>query len=243
VDRRAAGLLDLAMPRPFLVDRPSGDLFRFILARPTLEQALLGELELAYSLVAPRALWQTSQPPMFPFLTTRGQSIRLSAALHAMPYDQVRTLYRTLLVFATVGVVILAVGLVEFVYFEPPGQASGAKARIVGVYAFDPATDATSGSDQSQFARTQQFAAVVDWSSLPSNLTVDARWYDAFGDVVGRVGPSTPDQLTDKRIVPVIVPPGFHHSLPGHYTFVVERIQGGVPIEVLARRIVLVQRT
>ena len=178
---------------------------------------------------------------MFPFLTTRGQSIRLSAALHSVPYDQVRTLYRTLLVFATVGVVILAVGLVEFVYFEPPGQASGAQARIVGVYAFDPVTHTTSGPDQSQFARTQQFAAVVDWSSLPSNLTVDARWYDAFGDVVGRVGPGTPDQLAGQQVVPVIVPPGFHHSLPGHYTFVVERIQGGIPVEVLARRMVLVR--
>ncbi len=159
------------------------------------------------------------------------------------PYDQVRTLYRTLLVFATVGVLILIVGLVEFVHFEPPGQASGATARIVGVYVFDPATGTTSGPDQSQFARMHQFAAVVDWSSLPGDITVDARWYDAFGDVVGRAGPGTPDQLAGQRIVPVVVPRGFHYSLPGRYTFVVERIQGGVPVEILARRIVLVQRT
>ena len=159
------------------------------------------------------------------------------------PYDQVRTLYRTILVFATVGVLILIVGLVEFVHFEPPGQASGASARIVGVYLFDPATGATSGSDQSQFARAQQFAAVVDWSSLPGGITVDARWYDAFGDVVGRAGPGTPDQLAGRQVVPVVVPKGFHHSLPGTYTFVVERIQDGIPVEVLARRIVLVQRT
>jgi hypothetical protein len=33
-----------------------------------------------------------------------------------------------------------------------------------------------------------------------------------------------------------------HHNLPGNYTFVVERLQGGVPVEVLARRIVLVER-
>jgi hypothetical protein len=32
------------------------------------------------------------------------------------------------------------------------------------------------------------------------------------------------------------------HNLPGDYTFVVERLQGGVPVEVLARRIVLVER-
>jgi len=43
-------------------------------------------------------------------------------------------------------------------------------------------------------------------------------------------------------IVPVKVPQGLHHNLPGHYTFVVERLQGGVPVEVLARRLVLVER-
>jgi len=162
--------------------------------------------------------------------------------LPTAPYDQVRTLYRTILVFATVGVLILIIGLVEFVHFEPPGQASGAKARIVGVYVFDPATGTTSGSDESQFAHTQQFAAVVDWSSLPGGIEVDARWYDAFGDVVGRAGPGTPEQLAGHQVVPVVVPSGFHHSLPGSYTFVVERLQDGIPVEVLARRIVLVQR-
>ena len=163
--------------------------------------------------------------------------------MQGAPYDQVRTLYRTLLVFATVGVLILAVGLVEFVYFEPPGQATGAQARVVGVYTYDPTTGTVGGMDQSQFGRTQEFAAVVDWSTLPANLVVDARWYDGFGDIVGRVGPGTPQQLSADTIIPVIVPVGFHHSLPGHYTFVVERFQGGVPVEVLARRIVLVQRT
>jgi len=177
------------------------------------------------------------------FLTTRWQSIRLSAALQGAPYDQVRTLYRTLLLFATVGVVILAVGLVEFVYFEPPGQATGATAHIVGIFQYDPATGRVVGHDESLFPRTQEFAAVVDWSSLPSRLTVDARWYDAFGDIVGRVGPATPEQLAGDTVVAVSVPQGFHHSLPGHYTFVVERLQGGIPVEVLARRIVLVQRT
>jgi hypothetical protein len=158
------------------------------------------------------------------------------------PYDQVQVLYRTLLVFATVAVVILAVGLVEFVYFEPPGQTTGAKARIAGVYAYDPATGTTLGTDKSAFTRTQDFAAVVDWSGLPPDLNVDARWYDTFGSVVGRVGPSTPDQLGNSSIVPVTTPQGLHHNLPGDYTFVVERLQGGVPVEVLARRIVLVER-
>lgn len=163
--------------------------------------------------------------------------------MHALPSDQVRTLYRTLVVLATLGVVVLAVGLVEFVHFEPPGQVSGVSARILGVYAYDPATRTTTGPDERQFPRAQEFAAVVDWSSLPANVAVDARWYDAFGDVVGRVGPGPAGELAASRIVPVVVPAGFHHSLPGRYTFVVERMQNGVPIEVLARRFVLVERT
>jgi hypothetical protein len=163
--------------------------------------------------------------------------------LQSAQYDQVRTLYRTLLVFATVGVLILIVGLVELVHFEPPGQSTGTAARVVGIYTYDPSSGTVGGMDQTQFSRTQVFAAVVDWTSLPANLTVDARWYDSFGSIVGRVGPGTPAQLAAHSIVPVVVPAGFHHVLPGHYTFVVERFQGGVPVEVLARRIVLVRRT
>jgi hypothetical protein len=158
------------------------------------------------------------------------------------PYDQILTLYRTLLVFGTVAVLILAGGLVEFVYFEPPGQTTGATAHIVGVFEYDPATGTTKGSDRTTFARTEEFGAVVDWSQLPPNLTVDARWFNTFGSMVGRVGPATPAELGPQSTVPVIVPPGLHHSLPGHYTFVVERLKGGRPVEVLARRIVLVER-
>ncbi len=161
----------------------------------------------------------------------------------AAPYDQVRTLYRTLLVFATVAVLILSVGLVEFVYFEPPGQVTGHRAQIVGVFHYDTATGSTAGPDTTSFARTDEIAAVVDWSQLPPNLTVDARWYDSFGNVVGRAGPSTPARLGLHSVVPVITPSGLKHNLPGHYTFVVERIQDGLPVEVLARRIVLVERS
>lgn len=164
-------------------------------------------------------------------------------ALSVASYDQVRTLYRTLLLYATVGVVILAVGLLEFVYFEPPGQSSGIRAHIVGVYAYDPATGTVSGPSKTEFSRSQQIAAVVDWTSLQGNLTVDARWYDTFGDIVGRVGPGTPADLARQMIVPVVTPTGLHHLLPGHYTFVVERIQSGMPVEVLGRRIVVVDRT
>jgi hypothetical protein len=161
----------------------------------------------------------------------------------AVQYDQLQTLYRTLLVFATVSIVILAVGLVEFVYFEPPGQVTGVKARIVGVFLYDPATGGLIDGDRSTFSRNQEFAAEVSWAGLPDNLSVDARWYDTFGNIVGRVGPSTPAELGATSIVPVTVPQGLHHNLPGHYTFVVERLKDGLPVEVLARRIVLVERS
>lgn len=163
--------------------------------------------------------------------------------MSSVTYDQLRVLYRTLLLFATVGAVILAIGVVEFVYFEPPGQASGVTARITGVYTYDPTTKSVAGPDRSEFPRSGEFAAVVDWSSLPSTLLVDARWYDSFGSLVGRVGPGTPPDLISDRVIPVEVPPGFRYVLPGRYTFVVERLRQGVPIEVLARRFVVVDRT
>ena len=158
-------------------------------------------------------------------------------------YDQLRTLYRTLLLFGTVGVVILGIGLVQFVYFEPLGQASGVTAHIVGVYQFDPATRQTVGADRSEFHRNEEFAAVVDWSSIPSNMTVDARWYNSFGSIEGQVGPDSPSALAAKSVIPVEVPQGLHYVLPGRYTFVVERLQDGVPVEVLGRRFVVVDRS
>lgn len=163
--------------------------------------------------------------------------------MSSVTYDQLRVLYRTLLVFATVGVLILAVGLIQFAYFERPGQASGIHARIVGVFKYDPALGNTSGADRSEFHRDEQFAAVVDWTSIPGNVTADARWYDTFGAIEGYAGPAPAKDLVSHSIVPVAVPQGYHYVLPGRYTFVVERLQDGVPVEVLARRFEVVDRT
>lgn len=157
-------------------------------------------------------------------------------------YDQLRVLYRTLLVFATVGVVILAVGLLEFAYFERPGEASGIHAHIAGVFKYDPATGRTSGQDRTEFARDEVFAAVVDWSSIPGSTLVDARWYDTFGSIEGHAGPAAASALVNDSVVPVAVPDGYHYVLPGRYTFVVERLQDGVPVEVIARRFEVVDR-
>lgn len=163
--------------------------------------------------------------------------------MSAVVYDQLRVLYRTLLVFATVAVVVLCVGLVQFVYFERPGEETGVKAHIVGVYEYDVASHQTVGSDRSEFPRTAVFAAVVDWSTVPSDLVVDARWYDTFGSMRGEVGPAHPADLASHGTIPVEVPADLKFVLPGRYTFVVERVDGGVPVEVLARRFVLVDRS
>lgn len=163
--------------------------------------------------------------------------------MSSVTYDQLRVLYRTLLVFATVSAVILSIGLVQFVYFERPGQASGIEAHIVGVYKYDPSTGQTSGRNRSEFARSEQFAAVVDWTSIPGDVTAGARWYDTFGAIEGAVGPAPAASLVGSETVPVKVPSTYRFVLPGRYEFVVERFQGGLPVEVLARRFVVVDRT
>jgi hypothetical protein len=167
----------------------------------------------------------------------------LSTRPAPISYDHLRVLYRTLLFFATVSAVILSVGLVQFAYFEPFGEDTGATATIVGVYEYNSTTGRIEGSDRSEFPREGEFAAKVDWSSLPSNLVVDARWYDSFGTLRGQVGPGTPADLADKSLVPVLVPEGYHFVLPGRYTFVVERLRNNLPVEVLGRRFVRVDRT
>ena len=157
--------------------------------------------------------------------------------------DPVVTLYRTLLVYGLIGLVILTAGLVEFLHFEPFGETAGVHARIAGVYLYDPGTGRTSGPDRRTFARNEQFAAVVDWSGLPDTFTVQAVWYDSFGNIVGQVGPGAPTRLNPHRIIPAEKPSGLKYHLPGEYIFAVERLQGGQPVEVLARRLIEVERT
>jgi hypothetical protein len=164
-------------------------------------------------------------------------------AVAAAAVDDVRPLYRTILAFGALAVVILVAGAVEFIYFEPLGQRTANQARIEGVFVYDPQTKSTVGKDQDSFSRDQAFAAKVDWQSLPGDLVVGARWYDSFGDVVTDVGPAPASQLADHDVIAVEVPSGEEQNLPGHYLFVVERYRNGQAVEVLGRRIVLVKRT
>ena len=145
------------------------------------------------------------------------------------------TPYRTIIAYGAIGIVIFVAGFIEFVHFEPFGHGSGVHAHISGVFSYDPKTKTTTGSDRSTFARSEQFAAVVDWSGIPDTLNVQAVWIDSFQNVVGSAGPAT-------SIVPAEVPEGLKYHLPGQYIFAVERLEGGRPVEVLGRRIVFVDR-
>ena len=156
--------------------------------------------------------------------------------------DPVRTLYRTLLGFGAFGILILGAGVAEYIHFEPFVSTSTAHAKVVGVYSYDPNTKTTRGSDRDTFKRSEQFAAVVDWSGLPDDITVEAAWFDSFENVVGSVGPGTPSALRAQTIVAAEVPVGLKYHLPGQYIFVIERLDKNRPVEVLGRRVIYVER-
>ena len=156
--------------------------------------------------------------------------------------DPVRTLYRTLLAYGAFAILILIAGFAEYVHFEPFTSSASVHANVVGVYSYDTATKQTSGPDRDSFARNEEFAAVVDWSGLPDNITVEAVWFDSFENIVGRVGPGTPGQLRGQTIVAAAVPQGLKYHLPGEYIFAIERLDNGRPVEVIGRRVVYVER-
>jgi hypothetical protein len=152
-------------------------------------------------------------------------------------------LYRLMLASGVVAVVILSLGLVTIFTFAPPGQHSGLKVRIIGVYPYDPAQHRVIGPAATHFPRTQPFAARVDWASLPGAVVVGARWYNTLEEPVGGVGPATAASLAAQNaLVPVMTPAGLHANLPGNYTLAVVRYSRGQPVELLGRDVVLVDR-
>jgi hypothetical protein len=155
--------------------------------------------------------------------------------------DEILPLYRAIKLVGVLALVIFAAGIVEFISFEPPGQATGMVAEITGIFAYDPAAKTISGPSEERFQRSQPFAAVVNWSSITPGTQVAARWFNSFGEVVGQVGPARADTIGDDAVA-VALPPGLQQNIPGTYLFVVERISRGQPVEVLARRLVVVER-
>ena len=153
--------------------------------------------------------------------------------------NEILPLYRTIVIVGIVALLIFFVGGMEFFLFEPVGQHTGLQARIEGVHYYQ--NGHVDGGSRNQYLRDEPFAAVVDWSSLPPEVEVTARWFNGFGEVVG----SVPSQAAGKMPpdpVPVRVPNGLDKNLPGTYLFVVERVVHGQPVEVLGRRFVRVVR-
>src|SRR3979409_1729996 len=91
--------------------------------------------------------------------------------------DDTRPIFRLLVAVGIAGVVILGVGLAQFIHFEPPGQRTGQAVRINGVYDYNPKTGKISGGSKDHFRTDEPFAAVVDWRSLPADLVVGAHWF------------------------------------------------------------------
>jgi hypothetical protein len=148
-----------------------------------------------------------------------------------------------MLTLGVVALVILALGLVTIYRFAPPGEATGLKVRIVGVYPYDPVQHRVTGRPATHFSRTQPFAARVDWSSLPAGVVAGAHWYNALGEQVGGAGPApAPALAAQDSLVPAMTPPGLHANLPGQYTVAVARYSRGQPVELLGRAVVLVER-
>lgn len=154
--------------------------------------------------------------------------------------DETRPAYRLVVALGIAGAVILVVGLAQFFHYEPPGQRTGARATILGVFDYDARTGTLQGPNRDHFKTSEPFAARVDWSSLPGDTVVGARWFSGgFAMDAGGIGPATARSLAESdRVVPVNLGDG---RLPaGHYQFVVERYAKNRPVEVLARVAVLV---
>ena len=158
--------------------------------------------------------------------------------------DDFRPLYRTMVSLGAVAVLILASGLFFFLRFAPPGEGSGLRTRVEGVYAYHPTTGKITGRPSTSFPPDQPFAAKVDWASLPPSVTVGAHWYNSLEQEVGGLGPSPAGDLARKgALVVPNLPRRGTENLPGQYTMVVARYSGARAVELLARTSVLVERT
>lgn len=151
--------------------------------------------------------------------------------------DEIAPAYRLMIVSGLVGALILSIGAFQFIHYEPVAQQSGLHARILGVYAYDPQSQAVQDGNLDHIAAGKPFAAKVDWSSLPPGTVVAAHWFlGGFAIDAGGVGPANAGSLPD--VIPVSV--GKQKLPSGRFEFVVERWSGGRAVEVLGRKSVLV---
>ncbi len=148
--------------------------------------------------------------------------------------EDFRPLSWTMLGLGVVAILILGLGFATLLRFAPPGQHSGYRAQVAGVYPYDSRSGQLVGAAMTHFRRDQPFAARVEWGQLPASMVVDARWYDSLDSEVGKVGPEPAGRLASRdALVPVITPPDQRANLPGSYTLKIVRYSGSRPVEVL----------
>ncbi|MBO0708620.1 MAG: hypothetical protein J2P44_09670 [Candidatus Dormibacteraeota bacterium] len=147
------------------------------------------------------------------------------------PRDGLTAPYVTLLAVGVVSFLIILLAFGQLVQGTVPWQHVSARARIQGVYRYDPATGRATSGPHTRFLKGQSFAARVDWSTLPSRLQVGARWYDDTGEDWGGIQPGTPQQLENGGFS--LVPMVRTDAPPGTYTLDVMRYSAGRPVQVL----------
>jgi hypothetical protein len=134
-------------------------------------------------------------------------------------------------------VILLAVG--QLIQGTAPWQHVSARARIEGVYGYDPDTGHSISGPQTTFRAGEAFAARVDWGSLPAGLEVGARWYDDSGVDWGGIQPGTAGELSGSG--PSLVPMVRSDAPAGAYTLDVMRYSEGRPVQILGRTQVTVK--
>ena len=155
--------------------------------------------------------------------------------------DDLRPIVAIMASMGVAGLLAIAGGLAEFVHFEPPGHHSGLRARITGVYRYDPASNRTDTRASDRFAADEPFAAVVDWQALPGDLVVAGRWFVGdFGYAAGGAGPLAAADMARAHTA-ITTDRNPDGTVPADtYEFVVERFEWGRPVEVIARTSVAV---
>ncbi|MDQ6637090.1 MAG: hypothetical protein M3Y62_04795 [Candidatus Dormibacteraeota bacterium] len=151
-------------------------------------------------------------------------------------------IYHTMLLAGYAGLIILVVGLVTFLATSPPGRHT-ALHTDASVYTYDPASSSIKGEPQQHFPAGQEFAGLVSWETLPAATTVGAKWYGALQQVEGSVGPARAGELAAAaKPVPVRSSQTATPLLPGRHTLMILRYSGGLPLEIVGRTSVIVDR-
>lgn len=132
--------------------------------------------------------------------------------------------------------------LAFFFDLAPPGQHTGVRADVLGVYAYDPQSGGVAGDPRTRFSASERFAARVAWGSLPPGMTVGARWYDGREQLVGSIGPAGAAELAQRAAVVAEQKADGGGNLPGDYALLVLRLSGSRPVEILGRTDVVVER-